>query len=67
VLRFPLAIWSHDHAEKHVFHQDSITISVSNGPPADEKWRYFVTTREDGTRVYCTSLIYYVLRPSPRN
>lgn len=61
ILRFPLTIYTIDILEKHTFNPDSVVITTNSTLPIDEKWRYFVVTQQDGTRLYCTAQVYYVL------
>jgi hypothetical protein len=57
----PIAIYSLDLAEKHLFMDGKVQVIPVQNASLEEKWRYFVMTRSDGRRVYCTSYIYYVL------
>jgi hypothetical protein len=46
--------------------EGKVQVSAIKHVTLDEKWKYFVMTKSDGRRVYCTSYIYYVLQSAFR-
>jgi len=59
VMRTPRVIYTTDLRYKHTFTPEKVTIESVNQPSLEERWKYFVITKGDGKRFYCTSQIYY--------
>jgi hypothetical protein len=57
----PLTIYSVDLAEKHEFADGKVHVTGVHNVCLEEKWKYFVMTKEDGRRTYCTSYVFYVV------
>jgi hypothetical protein len=56
----PLTIYSLDLVEKHEFADSKVQITHHHNTILEEKWKYFVMTKSDGRRIYCTSYVFYV-------
>jgi hypothetical protein len=61
IMRFPLTIYSSDLHSKHVFELDSVKSCRNYVNVVEEGWKYFVITKSDGSRLYCTSQVFYVI------
>ena len=61
ILRFPLTIYSSDLHTKHTFESNSVKSCSNYVNAMEEGWKYFVITKNDGTRLYCTSQVFYVI------
>ena len=59
-MKFPLTIYSSNLQEKHIFTDDNVEIQTHTGQPSEDRWKYFVTTQNNGQRQYCTAQIFYV-------
>jgi hypothetical protein len=62
VMRFPLIIYSLDFSKKHIFTEGNVSILHNTQKPDEDRWKYFVLTKNDGSRVYCTSQLLYVAK-----
>ena len=58
-MRLPRKIYSNDLKICHYFTEGSVEMKVSAKPALVERWKYFVITRSDGRRLYCTAQVYY--------
>ena len=63
MMRFPRVIFSSDLRAKHTFSQGEVEVSKVSNPSLEERWKYFVITRADGRRLYCTGQVYYEKAP----
>lgn len=63
VMRPPRIIYSSDLRLRHTFTPESIQVEHVNQPNLEERWKYFVITKGDGKRFYCTAQIYYERGP----
>lgn len=60
-MKYPLTIYSADLKFRHVFKLNEVKVEpLSSSVNLEEKWRYFVMTKKDGGKHYCTSQIIYV-------
>jgi hypothetical protein len=58
-MRLPRFIYSTDLTHRHVFTEGNVHIESISHPQLEDKWKYFVITRSDGRRYYCTAQVYY--------
>jgi hypothetical protein len=55
----PRAIYATDLKSRHIFTPEGVHVERINQPNLEERWKYFVITKGDGKRFYCTAQTYY--------
>lgn len=58
-MRFPRTIYSVDLKARHTFNENQVEVEKVANPSLEERWKYFVITKGDGVRYYCTAQVYY--------
>lgn len=59
VMRPPRTIYSSDMRTKHTFTSEGAQVERINESHLEERWKYFVITKGDAKRFYCTAQVYY--------
>jgi hypothetical protein len=62
-MRFPRTIYSVDLKVRHTFTNGQVEIEKTANVALEERWKYFVITKSDGVRYYCTAQVYYERGP----
>ena len=60
VMKFPLVLYSANLTESHTFNHGSVKVERVNGVSLELKWKFFIITKNNGKRLYCTSQIFFV-------
>ena len=58
-MRLPRVVYGSDLRSRHTFTTKGVSVDRINSANLEERWKYFVITKGDGKRYYCTAQVYY--------